>query len=117
MKQRHLLIGLALLVSLGEFSRADTVGALQNATAPLDAGVPEVAIERLQTLLAQNPSADLRQISTVKLAEAFVRTAKPEQALERLSGPALTKSSQAEFWRALALAAIGRWAEALQFYR
>ncbi|HEY3601455.1 MAG TPA: tetratricopeptide repeat protein [Chthoniobacterales bacterium] len=117
MKQRHLLIGLALLVSLGEFSRADTVGALQNATAPLDAGVPEVAIERLQTLLAQNPSADLRQISTVKLAEAFVRTAKPEQALERLSGPALTKSSQAEFWRAQALAALGRWAEALPFYR
>ena len=45
------------ILSLGVEGRAQPSPALAAAMAPLAEGVPEVAIERLQGFLAQNPAA------------------------------------------------------------
>jgi TolA-binding protein len=119
MNLRHLVIAITLLISFGRFSRGDTVGALQNAIAPLEAdGVPEVAIERLQTFLARNPAPAEQTIARRRLVEALIRAGRPAEALDVFSNaPGLTNDAETTFWRAQALAALGRWSEALPLYQ
>ena len=115
MKRALLFAGVCWL-SLGSFGRAQESGAgLEKAIAPLEAGVPEVAVARLQKLLGENPPPAERDVAEVKLAQALVRAGNPEGALEVLKS-SLTKSAEADFWRAQALAGLARWSEALPFY-
>ncbi|MEO8043977.1 MAG: tetratricopeptide repeat protein [Spartobacteria bacterium] len=108
--------GLAL-ISLGQTVRAQEKETLPSALAPLEDGVPEVAIERLQNFLGQNPAAPERAIARHRLAEALVRTGRLEEALQIFADPALTNDAESTFWRAQALAGLDRWASALSLYR
>jgi TolA-binding protein len=90
--------------------------ALRSAIAPLEEGVPQVAIERLQNFLEQNPVGPEQEIARRKLAEALVRAGRLEEALKLFADPALTMDAEATFWDAQALAGLGRWAAALPLY-
>ena len=109
------LAGLVLL-SLGQVAAAQPGEALQQAIAPLEEGVPAVAIVRLQTFLAQYPMAPEQTIARRKLAEALVRAGRLDDALALFADPALTSNAPASFWHAQALAGLDRWAAALPLY-
>jgi len=109
------LAGLGLL-SLGQVAPAQAGEALQKAITPLEEGVPEVAIARLQTFLGQNPVAPEQAIARRKLAEALVRAGRLDEALELFADSSLTTDAEATFWRAQALAGLDRWAAALPIY-
>src|SRR5947207_2132934 len=110
-------IGLSCLLGLlAQFARADISVEIAEASAPLTEGVPEVAVARLQALLNKDlPDADW-QIVAEKLAEAQVAAREPEDTLVLLAGPRLRGLPWAKFWRAQALAALNRWADALPLY-
>ena len=112
------LLALVILLSLGQtaFGEEEKV-VLQAALAPLEEGVPEVAITRLQKFLAQNPGPAERQMARRKLTEALVRAERPSEALEVFSVRDRPGDSEATFWQAQALAALDRWIEALPLYR
>ena len=109
------LAGLGLL-SLGQVAPAQASEALQKAITPLEEGVPEVAIARLQTFLGQTPVAPEQAIARRKLAEALVRAGRLDEALELFADSSLTTDAEATFWRAQALAGLDRWAAALPLY-
>ncbi|MGH7936812.1 MAG: tetratricopeptide repeat protein [Chthoniobacterales bacterium] len=94
---------------------ANSLGAmtLYDALRPLTDGVPEVAIVLLEQLLAEHPAPEVAAVAQTKLAEAFVQSGEPAKALQ----VSLTKSSEALFWRAQALAALERWTEAQPAYQ
>ncbi len=117
MKVRFLFL-VAVCFSLGSLRGAQSESpSLREATAPLADGVPQVAVTRLQAFLAQNPPAAERVVARRNLVEALVRVGQPSEALELFSDdPGLTNDVEATFWRAQALAALERWAEALPFY-
>src|SRR5882724_1467777 len=110
-------IGLSCLLGLlAQFARADISAEIAEASAPLIEGVPEVAVARLQALLNKDlPDTDW-QIVAEKLAEAQVAAREPEDTLVLLAGPRLRGLPWAKFWRAQALAALSRWADALPLY-
>src|SRR6476646_8297416 len=115
-RSRFLAISSVILISLGETLWAGQDETLQNAIAPLEEGVPQVAIERLRLFLAQNPPAPEQLIARRKLAEALVRAERLTEALDFLADPALTIDAEASFWHAQALAGLDRWAAALPLY-
>jgi TolA-binding protein len=110
-------IGLSCLLGLlAQFARADISAEISEASAPLTEGVPEVAVARLQALLNKDlPDTDW-QVVAEKLAEAQVAAREPEDTLVLLAGPRLRGLPWAKFWRAQALAALNRWADALPLY-
>ena len=112
---RHIgLIGLMSI--LASFARADISVELAQASAPLSEGVPEVAVERLQTLLNRNlPDAEWRAVAE-KLSEAQVAAKEPEDTLVLLADARVRKLPWAKFWRAQAFAGLNRWADALPLY-
>ncbi|MBA2435699.1 MAG: tetratricopeptide repeat protein [Chthoniobacterales bacterium] len=109
------LTGLVSL-SLGQAVCGQESETLERAIAPLAEGVPQVAVERLQKFLTQNPSASERVVAQRKLAEALVRAGQLEKALEIFADPALTNDAESAFWSAQALAGLDRWATALPLY-
>jgi len=112
---RH--IGLIALMSiLATLARSDISDELAQASVPLSQGVPEVAVERLQTLLNRNlPDADWRGVAE-KLAEAQVAAKKPEDTLVLSADARVRELPWAKFWRAQAFAVLNRWADALPLY-
>ena len=115
-RSRFLAISSVILISLGEALWAGQNETLQNAVAPLEEGVPEVAIERLRLFLAQNPPAPEQLIARRKLAEALVRAERLSEALDLFADSALTTDAETTFWHAQALAGLDRWAAALPLY-
>ncbi len=87
-----------------------------SATQPLDEGVPEVAIGRLQQLLRSNLGTQEKRSVLLKLSEAYVATGDGEAALKVLDDPKLRNVSAGSFWRGQACASLGRWPEALVAY-
>src|SRR5947199_163349 len=115
MSLRKIVLG-CLLGLLAQFALADISAEIAEASAPLTEGVPEVAVARLQALLNKDlPDTDW-QIVAEKLAEAQVAAREPEDTLVLLAGPRLRGLPWAKFWRAQALAALNRWADALPLY-
>ncbi len=117
MSRKLLALAGAIIFSLGFEARAQLSPALQSAIAPLAEGVPQVAIERLQTFLAQKPPPAEQTLAQKKLAEALVRADRPAEALPLLAESSLTNDLEAVYFRAQALAALQRWAEALPLYQ
>ena len=89
---------------------------LARATQPLREGVPQVAVVRLRALLAGKLPEDERRAGLVRLGEALLGAGQPEEALRTLSNAAVEESADTRFLRAQALAALGRWIEALPLY-
>jgi TolA-binding protein len=108
------LIGLMCIAA--PLARSDISAELTEASAPLSQGVPEVAVERLQTLLNRNlPDAEWRGVAE-KLAEAQVAAKKPEDTLVLSADARVRELPWAKFWRAQAFAVLNRWADALPLY-
>jgi outer membrane protein assembly factor BamD (BamD/ComL family) len=107
-----LLASLSMLTAAAEVSPEITV-----AERALDDGVPEVAVVRLQGLLKGNLKDGEWQAAASELAEALVRAKQPDNALRVLDDPRLRDVPLAKFWRAQALASLGRPAEALALYQ
>jgi outer membrane protein assembly factor BamD (BamD/ComL family) len=107
------LIGLiGLTAARGQISKQ-----IEAASAPLSEGVAEVAVARLQVLLAQH-SADSDWSSVAeKLGEALVAAKQPSDALKLLDDQRLRGSATAKFWRAEALANLHRPNDALAAYQ
>lgn len=110
------LIGQISLVFLAQLARAEFSTELANATRPLNEGVPEVAVARLQSLLTQDLSEQDWRAVAEKLAEAHIAAKQLQAALDLLTDARLRDSPAAKFWRAQALASLHRWAEALPIY-
>jgi tetratricopeptide (TPR) repeat protein len=110
-------LGLTCLIGvLTQAARADFSAEIAQATTPLSEGVPEVAVVRLQSLLNKNPSEPQWRAVAEKLAEAQVAANEPEQTLVLLTDTRLRDLPWAKFWRAQALAALQRFADALPLY-
>ncbi len=95
---------------------ADISAQLSEATAPLAAGVPEIAVVRLQSLLDKDLSEQEWRVAAVKLGEALVAARQPANAVKLLANARLRDVPAAKFWRAQGLADLGRWSEALPLY-
>lgn len=106
-------LGALLILS----ARAETWPEVTKAADALDQGVPEVAVANLQTLLKRDLPEDEWSAASEKLAEAFVRANQPEGALRVLGDARLRDLPATKFWRAQALASLGRTAEALPLYQ
>jgi tetratricopeptide (TPR) repeat protein len=110
-----ILLG-GLSIFLLQPSCAEISPEIAAATAPQAAGVPEVAVARLHVLLSRNaPDAEWRAIAE-KLAEALIAANQPAAALRLVEDPRLINVPAAKFWRAQALASLGRPTEALSLY-
>jgi tetratricopeptide (TPR) repeat protein len=109
-----ILAGLSIF--LVQRSSAEVSSEIAAATAPLVDGVPEVAVARLHALLGRNPPDAAWRAIAEKLAEALIAANEPADALTLLEDPRLLDVPVAKFWRAQALASLGRSGEALSFY-
>ncbi|HEV8422689.1 MAG TPA: tetratricopeptide repeat protein, partial [Chthoniobacterales bacterium] len=107
---------ITVFTSLGAAAFAQENRTLQDALAPLRDGVPQVAVDRLKILLAQNPASPDKSTLEEKLGEALFLSDRPAEALEVLKSAGLT-NAEAIFWQAQSLAALDRWAEALPLYQ
>jgi outer membrane protein assembly factor BamD (BamD/ComL family) len=106
----------ALLFLIAPLARADISIDIAKASAPMNEGVPQVAVVRLQGLLNKDlPDADWRAVAE-KLAQAQVAAIQPEATLVLLADARLRELPWAKFWRAQALACLNRWADALPLY-
>jgi predicted negative regulator of RcsB-dependent stress response len=110
------LLLLAVSASLAQSVRADVSSDLAASSAALAEGVPEVAVIRLRTLLAQNLQVDEWRAVAAKMAEALVLSKQAQEALTLLADPRLRDVAPAKFWRAQALTNLQRWSEALPLY-
>ena len=116
-KSTRRVLVVALSIFLLPAARAADFPELAEAMKPLMAGVPEVTVARLQTLLKNNRSDDEWRATAEKLAEAFLAARQPADALALLDDARLRNVSSTKFWRAQALASLHRWAEALPLYQ
>jgi tetratricopeptide (TPR) repeat protein len=89
----------------------------EDAVRPLDDGVPQVAVMRLQNILKRDLSAPDRKAARAKLGEALLAGGEAAEALKILEDPALQDLPATWLWRAQALAMLGRWADALPLYQ
>jgi TolA-binding protein/thioredoxin-like negative regulator of GroEL len=106
----------AALVCTGQILAAD-FPELTTAVRPMEDGVPQVAVLRLRALLSRDLGAEERRDATAKLGEALLAAGETEAALKVLEDPGLLALPATKFCRAQALAALGRWAEALSLYQ
>lgn len=107
----------ATFIAFASFAHAEISNQLAEAARPLNEGVPEVAVTRLQALLKQNlPEQDWRAIAE-KLLEAMVAANQTAEALKLVDDPRLRQSAVATFWHAQLLASVHRETEALALYR
>jgi len=110
-------ISFVLFAAIAPLARADFVAQLAEASKPLDEGVPEVAVVRLQALLKQNLSeADWRAVAE-RLLQAMAAANQTADAFSLSEDPRLRQSASAKFWRAQLLARSRREAQALPLYR
>jgi predicted negative regulator of RcsB-dependent stress response len=113
---RALLAVVSALVLLVGSARAE-IADWDSAVRPLDEGVPQVAVMRLRNILKRAlPPAD-QQTVLAKLGEALLASGEPEEALKVLEDPVVQDLPATLLWRAQALAALGRWNEALPLYQ
>jgi TolA-binding protein len=112
---RHLAA--ATFIAFASFTRAEISSQLAEAARPLNEGVPEVAVTRLQALLKQNLTEQDWRAVAEKLLEAMVAANQTADALKLVDDPRLRPSAPATFWHAQLLAGMHRDEEALALYR
>jgi len=97
--------------------RADTSAAFRQGEEALASGLWEIAAARFNKLL-QEPTLTSAQKPRVaiRLAEAWIRSGNSAEALTLLRLSFAAKDPEAYFWKAQALAASGRFAEAVETF-
>jgi outer membrane protein assembly factor BamD (BamD/ComL family) len=108
-------IAYPLLLLICSSVPAETQSEIAEAARPIDEGVPEVAVERLQNL-SRRASAKDRQPVQEKLGEALLAAKRPADALRVLEQKTVRDSATAKFLRGQALAELRRYADALSLY-
>lgn len=104
------LLSLLLLMQQPSAGAAGDKGA-----AALAAGLWEVAEGHFREALADSELApDARSALAIRLCEALTRGGKQAEALQLLEDPALIDHLEAPFWKGQALAAQGRFADAVE---
>src|SRR4051794_19658044 len=107
---------IGVICFIAHFAQADIATDIAHATAPMNEGVPEVAVVCLQALLNNElPDPDWRAVAE-KLAEAQVAAKKPGATLVLVADARVRELPWAKFWRAQALACLNRWSDALPLY-
>jgi outer membrane protein assembly factor BamD (BamD/ComL family)/predicted negative regulator of RcsB-dependent stress response len=116
--ERRNLVGAAFAVCflIAQPANAE-LAELTEAVQPLEDGVPQVAVLRLQKLLTGELSASDKKAVSVKLGEALLAAGDAEKALQVLQDPTLQDLPAVALWRAQALASVQRWADALPLYQ
>ena len=104
-----------LLISLAKPAPAE-IADWDRAVHPLEDGIPQVAVMRLRNILKGQLSPADRKLALAKLGEALLLSEEPDEALKVLDDPILEDIPATWLWRAQALAARQRWAEALPLY-
>ena len=107
---------LALLLMVLPKESAAEIADWDAAVRPLDEGIPQVAVMRLRSILKRQLTPADHAIVLAKLGEALLAADEPDEALKVLEDPALQDLPATWLWRAQALAARQRWAEALPLY-
>ncbi|HEU0209981.1 MAG TPA: tetratricopeptide repeat protein [Candidatus Udaeobacter sp.] len=107
---------LLILFVIANLCRADEPLNFQTASRPLEEGVPEVAVDRLQQLLRKNLSLPEKRQVMWKLAEALIAAHDGEGALKILGEAPLRDFPATNFWKGQAFASLYRWQEALIAY-
>jgi predicted negative regulator of RcsB-dependent stress response len=113
---RALLAAVSALVLLASSARAE-IADWDAAVRPLDEGLPQVAVMRLRNILQRSLVPADKQTVLAKLGEALLASGEPGEALKVLEDPAIQDLPATSLWRAQALAALGRWGEALPLYQ
>src|SRR5947207_6487416 len=115
------LLWAAVWALVGFFSAAAVARAeiadWETAMRPLDEGVPQVAVMRLRNILQRPLAPADKQTTLAKLGEALLASGEPGEALKVLEDPAVQDLPATSLWRAQAIAALGRWNEALPLYQ
>ena len=115
MRRAQLIVLLIVLAT--QAARGEIAGELAEAARPLNDGVPEMAVIRLQALLKRNLSeTDWRAVAE-KLLEAMVAAHQTQEALDLAADPRLRQSQPANFSRAQLLASVHHEADALTLYQ
>lgn len=102
---------------LGAAGAAEEFPRVSVAAKPLTEGVPQVSVLRLEDLLKEDLAPAERAAARDKLAEALLATERPAEALRLLDESSTKDPPGDEFSRGQALAALGRWGEALPAYQ
>ena len=110
-----IVMSISSFLLLSVLADAESPG-LDSGIRPMEEGVPDVAIVRLREILNTPLSEAERRLANEKLAEALVAADQPDEALRTLDDPALRDLPETRFFRAQALAGLGRWKEALPIY-
>jgi tetratricopeptide (TPR) repeat protein len=117
LNSRARVLALALLgATLAASARADFTTDLADASRPIDDGVPEVGIVRLQRLLKTNLAPDQRRLAFDEMVRALVSARRPAEALAIIKENQLVQSAAEKFWYAQALAETNRWSDALPLF-
>ena len=106
----------ALTLLAAKPARADFDTDLANAFRPVNEGVPEVAIVRLQTLLKTNLKPDQRRLVWQNLVQALIEAKQPAEAMALIKQNDLSRTPAEKFWHAQGLSALGQWNEARALY-
>jgi outer membrane protein assembly factor BamD (BamD/ComL family) len=115
--KRARYLAATVLIAFAASGREEISSQLADAAKPLNEGVPEVAVVRLQALLRGNLSEqDWRSVAE-KLLEAMITANQTSDALKLAEDARLRQSVSANFWHAQLLAVLHRETEALALYR
>ncbi|MDX1679186.1 MAG: tetratricopeptide repeat protein [Akkermansiaceae bacterium] len=107
-----LLLGLALSPAL---QAQDVPQLMKKGQEAMDAHLWEVAIDHYESLLKHSGLNDeQRSNAAIRLAEALIRDGQADSALELLGQSRLQAHPETTFWRGQALAATGRFGQAVE---
>jgi outer membrane protein assembly factor BamD (BamD/ComL family) len=114
LRRTLLALPLATILAAGAAPRSADPALVRDGLDALSARLWEVAAARFETALA-TPGLDpgSRQDLLLRLAETRIRGNEAEAALKVLADPALADRPELSFWKAQALAAAGRFKDAL----
>jgi len=105
---------LMLLAMQSALPGQDTGEWMRRGEEALASGLWEMAALHFNECLAgRNPGAENKSQAAIRLAESWVRDGKPAQALELLDQSFVSHHPEARFWKGLALAGLGRFADAI----
>ena len=110
-------VSVETLSSAAHGAAAPSPSRIGKATQAADEEVPEVAVARLRALLPGAPDVESWRELAAKLAPALIAAHLPEEALKLLADPRWEKSPAWNYWRGQALAALGKWSDALPCFQ
>jgi len=109
-----LVVPLVISIATAAAPKPESIPSFRDGLDAMSARLWEVAVIRFQSALT-TPDLDAtsRQTILLRLAETRVRAGEADEALKILAEPVLAENPELPFWRAQALAAMGKFGEAV----